>query len=106
MAIWSEIKDAVKDVSSLEVITFSGKVTGVIKDGENMINWDNMISLAKAEGEVQLIAATKIEFDRDTKIFIASGAPANLVETHNEAVENAMMVRQNITNLIAEKITG
>ena len=106
MTIWDQIKKTVADVGSLEVLTFTGDVKGVISNDGNMIDWTGMIQKAKAEGEVRLVAATKVEFDRDTRIFIATAADPNMVDAHNKAVESAMTVRQSITGLIIGKVKG
>lgn len=104
MSIMDKLKDAIKDMASLEVLTFTGNVSATITDG-NAIDWENMIEKAKTGGEVQLVAATKIEFDRDTKLFIASGVEAEILAAHEQAVANATTVRQSFLKMVTDKIS-
>lgn len=111
MSFWSNVKDAIKDIATLEVLTFTGEISASINqeaDGANssgdILNWDDMLSQAKASGNVQLVAATKISFDQDTRQFVATGAPQVLVDAHQAAVENATEVRKSMVDLLVEKV--
>ena len=106
MSFWTNIKESIKDISSLEVLTFTGKVSAVIKEGEggSLINWEELIELAKADGTVNLVGATKIEFDKDVRQFIATGVAQNLIDLHQATVESSQEARQGMINMVVEGV--
>lgn len=112
MSFWSNVKDAITDIATLEVLTFTGEISASIKaqDGQNgqvkgdILDWESLLTTAKAEGDVQLVAATKVSFDQDTRQFVATGAPQVLVDAHHSAVANATKVRQGMIDLLVEKV--
>ena len=106
MSFWDNVKDTVADITSLEVITFTGKVSAVVKDSEggSLINWEALIDLAKEGGEVQLVGATKVELDKDVRQFLDSTAPQKLIDLHLETVHSSMEARQAFISLISDKL--
>ena len=64
---------------------------------------------AIAQGNVTLIAATKIEIDADATNFITSTQPANfdaLMKVHNASVQSAIESRRAVVELIKSLASG
>jgi hypothetical protein len=95
----SSIKNAIVDLSSLEVITFRGTVTGMIKDD---LEWDKLMTKATTgSGQLKLALATVIDFDSDVRTFIADEAPPQwIIDAHNAAVKSGIDSRRAVLDLI------
>lgn len=99
MANLKPVKEAIADISELDVITFSGKIqASLMKD--NAFNWDALLPAAIAEDSViHIVAATKLKVDGDAIFFIAEDADGALVAAHRDAVAAAQNYRQGILEL-------
>lgn len=95
----ASIRDAIVDLSSLEVITFRGTVSGFIKDD---LEWDKLMTKATAaSGQLKVAMATVIDFDCDVKTFIADDTPPQwIVEAHNAAIKSGLESRRAVLELI------
>ena len=99
------LKNAVGDLTSLEVTTYTGDVKLVSQGGK--IQWDKILTQADAEVEVNLTLATKIEIDGDAIHFVSSTEiPKYVMDTHSEAVRNGSEFRTQIINFLAGKVAG
>ena len=96
--VLDSINTAVSDLTSLEVITLRGSVAGVVKEN---LNWDDLLTKATADnGVIKLSLATRIEFDGDTKTFIADELPPQwIIDAHNAAVLSSLAARKAIVDL-------
>ncbi len=100
-----KLKAGIKDLSELEVQTYSGTVEATIDQDskENIIDWEKLFASAKPGGSVVLAAATKIQADGDTYNFISSqNLPPAVMEAHQAALEAGNQVRENIIDLFAD----
>lgn len=95
----ASIKNAIVDLSSLEVITFRGNITGILKDD---LEWDKLMTKATAgSGQLKVALATVIDFDCDVKTFIADEAPPQwILDAHNAAVKSGIDSRRAVLDLI------
>ncbi|HEY8932159.1 MAG TPA: hypothetical protein VIM44_02470 [Rariglobus sp.] len=86
------------DLTSLEVITLRGSVSGVVQSD---LEWSALLAKATANnGVIKLSLATRIEFDGDTKTFIADDLPPQwIVDAHNAAVTSGLAARKAIVDL-------
>lgn len=101
--------DAVGDLTSLSVETYTGTITAEIRgaDGAAAINWDALIKEAQkdAGGTVSLKLASRFRFDGDATLFIAEGElPADLREAHDAAVAAGQAVRSDLMELLQDSI--
>lgn len=105
----NSLKDAIGDLSSLEVQTISGKIEGILTEdaagdkpssGGSVIEWKKAIEAAKTSADVQLVLATKINFDGDATQFIRQGEiPQYMLDAHAEALIAGKATRQELLNL-------
>lgn len=105
----SNLKDAVGDLSSLSVETYTGTIDAdiVAGDGEGIIDWTKLVTKAKAGagGNVHLKLASKFNFDGDATLFIAEGEmPADVREAHDSAVLAGQNVRADLMELLSDSI--
>ena len=100
-----KLDDAVTDLTSLHVQTFSGTLTAEIDRNQDFDTLRNAISNAAAEGsEVTLVAESMLKFDGDSYNFVAEEAPPNLMTVHDEAVRSGLDARQSIIELFKDAI--
>ena len=107
--IFDSLANAVGDLCSLSVETYTGRVSAAIKgvNGKDVIDWDNLITEAKkdAEGTVHLMLASKFNIDGDATLFVAEGEiPADLRLAHNSAVESGQTIRADLMDLLGDSI--
>ena len=95
----ASIKNAIVDLTSLEVITFRGNITGIVKDD---LEWDKLMTKATAgSGQLKVALATVIDFDSDVRTFIADEAPPQwILDAHNAAVKSGIDSRRAVLDLI------
>lgn len=111
MALKEAIKKlmaAVEDLSSLEVVSFSGTLTAEITSGSggNVINWDKLVKAAKPNGKVKLMMASKFECDGDARLFTTSdGVSGDIRTAHDQAVQAGRQIRKDILDLVGDLIT-
>jgi len=101
--------EAIKDLSSLEVVSFSGTLTAEIMAGTggNVINWDKLVKAAKPNGKVKLMVASKFECDGDAKLFTTSEAVSQDIRiAHDQAVQAGRQIRKDILDLVGDSINS
>lgn len=75
--------------------------------GGSIIDWKTAIASARTGVEVNLVMATKINFDGDATLFISSTEiPSYVMEAHSKAVEAGLKVRSDIASFAADSIKG
>ena len=94
MAVFRKLKDGIGDLSQLQVQTFTGDLTAFIDDGpefddvnepkKTLIKWQDLLKEAKNKGEVSLVAATKVNIDGDTELFISDTASSTILDAHKQ----------------------
>lgn len=107
--IIKSVGDAVGDLSSLTVETYTGSITADIKgaDGKGTIDFDKLITVAKddANGTVNLKLASKYLVDGDAVLFVADGEiPDDLRSAHDNAVTAGQQVRSDIMDLFSDTL--
>lgn len=99
------LANGVEDLTSLEVFTYTGEVNAVLNKEGDGIAWDELFSKSKAnEGTLQLVAATRVQFDGDTQNFQTSGNVARLTEmlqVHEQSVNNSRLARQSLVQFFS-----
>lgn len=102
-----KLDDAVTDLTSLHVQTFSGELKAEIDRNQEFDKLRDAISGAAAEdSNVTLVAESLLKFDGDSYNFVAEDAAPNLMEVHNEAVQSGLDARQSIIELFKDLIGG
>lgn len=105
----NNLKNAVGDLSSLTVETYTGSITADIQgaEGQGVIDWTKLVNKAKEEagGTVHLKLASKFNFDGDATLFIAEGEmPPDLRSAHDSAVLAGQEVRADLMELLSDSI--
>ncbi|MFM2483350.1 hypothetical protein [Celerinatantimonas sp. YJH-8] len=104
-AMAETLKTAVGDLASLEVMTYTGSISAVVKDGK--FQWDKLLPDGDTTADIHLLLATKIDIDGDATHFVASGEiPQFMLDTHAEAVRNGSEYRTQIINFLVGKVSG
>lgn len=92
-----QLKNVVVDLTTLEVVTLTGDISATLNTtGGSVIDWKKVMDNATAAGgkTVTLVAATKIDFDGDSTLYVTSQpVPAGLLDAHKAAVESGQKVR-------------
>lgn len=101
--IIESIRNTVTDLSSLEVMTFRGKVAGTV-DGD--YEWEDLMTQLKADkGKLTLALATVVDLDSDTRTFIADEAPPQwIIDVHTAAVTAGLEARRSILELVTNSV--
>lgn len=106
--ILTNLSNVAADLSSLEVMTFTGNVNEAL-DATGNFNWGTVISSAKTTGNIKLVACTRLEFDGDAKTFQSNEKLDrfdDLLKLHNDTVALGMQTRSAILNLIGDSVKG
>ena len=97
----TKIESTIKDLSSLEVLTFRGNITAHIDKDKGTISWDTLLEAAKTNGELKLALATQVSLDSDVSTFIADEEPPDwIVKAHQESVKAGLESRRAIVDLV------
>lgn len=112
--IAATINDAIGDLATLSVETYTGNIQNIVNNDKSAIKWESMLTdavVAMEGGEgsanVKLVLATHINIDGDAQNFIAEGAiPSYILETHASAVKNGSEFRSKIIGLALGKLTS
>jgi hypothetical protein len=108
-AAFEKLGDTVADLSSLEVLSFTGELKAVVNtaagDGD-LINWEKLITEAKKEsGKVELLIASKFNIDGDATLFTSkSEIDDSIRAAHSEAVTAGQQVRKDLMELFKSVI--
>lgn len=99
--------DSIKDLSNLEVTTYSGKLEQLVDPNTGQIRWDEF---KPTNGKLVLVAATLIRADLDMVNFRAEaldqGDLKALTDLHMAAVESAQNGRLALARMCAGLIPG
>lgn len=96
----------IEDLSTLEVLTYTGKLEHVIDPKTGEIDWT---ALRPTSGNVRLAAATRVSADYDTVNFRASEQDTltdDLLALHKAAVESAQNGRAALLGLFRGMLGG
>lgn len=100
-----QLKNAVGDLTSLEVQTYVGELDVIVKDQQGSTNFEEMLKKARASNQLSLQLVTKVNFDGDAIALVPSSAPADYVqEAHEAALELGNDVRQGLLMMFADVI--
>jgi hypothetical protein len=103
------VTNALKDASELTVLTFSGNVSATTSGSgaKGSMNWDKWVEdFTNLKGDLQLVAATNIQLDGDTYLFVSENAPEALYQAHLEATAAAQKYREGIIKAVGELVGG
>ncbi len=107
-----KLKNAVDDLSSLEVITITGslmtKKVGTGANQSTVIDWKSAITESKkTSGTVELVLATEIRADGDATMFIREKEiPQHMLDAHQKAVDSGLQVRSDIIDFATSSVKG
>ena len=98
--ITEKAENFINDITTLEVTTLTGDLsTKVVVDtgDKNKIDFQKILdSLAPADGSdstIDIVAATKIDFDSDVVQYVQRNANPELVKLHDNAIKNSQEAR-------------
>lgn len=97
------IGDGIKDLSQLNVRTFTGNITAPAAGQDSKTYMDT----AFASGELKVVALTRIMLDGDADQYIAEDATLrkDLLPAHSQAVAAGQASRQAAFNLFTSKLS-
>lgn len=102
-AALTELDNAVKDLTSLHVQTYSGEVNSSIIDGSQ--SYDDirkLVQTAASDSKITLVAETLAQFDGDSYNFIKQeldDIPKLALEVHKNAVKSGVDTRLGLLTL-------
>jgi hypothetical protein len=101
----SGIAAGIQDLSSLEVVTYKGKISikkEATEDPPKKFN--DIIKKAKSEGDFNIMACTYVAIDGDTQIFYDNEITEIERNAHHALVDIARQNRQAIVDLFKDVI--
>jgi len=104
-AALTQLDDAVKDLTSLHVQTFSGEVTSTIDGSQSYDDIRKLVQSAATEGKITLVAETLAQFDGDSYNFIKQeldNIPELALEVHKNAVQSGIDTRLGLLTLFKD----
>jgi len=104
---FSNIADTIGDLSSLDVVTFSGSVTLEKSDAPAAIptSFDTVIKGALANAEVKILASTQMKIDGDIVTYYDENIDDTQIKAHIEAVQAGKESRQATINFVKEVLS-
>jgi len=101
----NKIAEGIQDLSSLEVVTYNGKIT-IKKDASEdpPKTFSAIIKQAKSEGDFKITACTYVELDGDTQVFYDNDITAAERDAHHNLVDIARQNRQAVVDLFKDTI--
>lgn len=105
--VMEDFVDGVKDLTSLEVQSYTGTLEVALKGDESGLDWEKLLEKAKApNSKLKLALATKIDLDGDATQFQSSDPfPESLRVAHAEALRAGQQVRSDIATFFKDLIT-
>jgi len=101
----TQLDDAVKDLTSLHVQTYSGEVTSTIDGSQSYDDIRKVVQSAATEGKITLVAETLAQFDGDSYNFIKQeldDIPKLALEVHKNAVQSGVDTRLGLLTLFKD----
>lgn len=95
------------DFSSLDVQTYTGKISAISREENGKIQWSELSQGAFAEANVNLtvLLASSFKIDGDAELFIAeAGVTEQAQMAHDAAVKSGIALRSEILNFFKSKI--
>ena len=101
----SGIAAGIQDLSSLEVVTYKGKIS-IKKDatGDPPKKFDDIIKKAKSEGDFNIMACTYVAIDGDMQVFYDNDLTEIERNAHHALVDMARQNRQAVVDLFKDVI--
>jgi cell division protein FtsL len=100
----TKLGEALVDFSELEVVTFTGDVTAILKSDKKSIDWSKLMESATVDGsKVQLVAATQLKIDGDAYTFQTNAnlpRQDELLKIHAATVEASQRGRAAIVDML------
>ena len=98
-----KLKDAACDLTSLEVQVYTGDLDVAVTDQIGSTSFEDILKSVKTDGDLKLVAVTKISFDGDGFVLIPPGAmPDHVREAHDAALKAGQEVRAGLISLFSE----
>jgi triacylglycerol esterase/lipase EstA (alpha/beta hydrolase family) len=101
--VFDEIADGIKDLSSLEVTTYKGKIElkSVLTAGKKELKFDDILQqIASGNASIRLVASTKSEIDGDITAFLDQDATPTEVAAHTQLVDSANVKRSALIQVV------
>lgn len=98
------LNNAVTDLTSLHVQTFTGTVTADVEN-KSFADIRQLVKDAKTNGEVKLVAETLAQFDGDSYNFVKedlASVPPIALEVHQNAVKSGVETRMGLLTLFKD----
>lgn len=97
------IAKGVKDLSELNVMTYSGDITSNIANS----SLDDMLTSATASGTLKLVGATTMSIDGDVRQFISDNdtVKESLITAHFSAVQASQRSRKAVIDMFTSSIS-
>lgn len=106
-SVIADLNEAVKDLTSLHVQTFTGSIDFTV-DTTGKKDIEKALDEAKEKGTVKLVSETLMKFDGDSYNFISNDKdtviPPQALEIHKNAVDSGIKNRQALVELFKEVI--
>jgi len=111
----TRLKQMIKDITSLEVVTLSGDLTfaDLKVEPNKAVNFQKIMQELHGNPDiassVKLVAATKFEFDKDVLQFVKENMTREekeLFMIHVEAIQNAQLARRAIMESLLNVARG
>jgi len=108
MPWFDKIKDAIKDTTSLDVVTTNGSIQLTAADMAGGGGWEKIaekVSEKIKAANVNVVAYTHSQWDCDTFMFVKenlSEAEQNLVESHAAVVDASHATRRETVKLLKD----
>lgn len=99
------LDNAVKDLTSLHVQTFSGEITSTIDGSQSYDKIRQLVKKASTNGDITLVAETLAQFDGDSYNFIKQeldDIPKLALEVHKNAVQSGIDTRLGLLTLFKD----
>lgn len=100
---FSKLRDGLKDLSQLEVRTFTGDISAQIKGHTGKLDVGTIVDSEVKKGTVKLKLYTRLDADGDSDHFFDSG-PIDpvIVESHASAFEMGQEIRRSYLELFGD----
>ena len=107
-SLMNKIIDAIEDFSTITVNSYTGDLTGTVKDAENgKIDFKEMFADSDKEGsKIKLVMSSEYSLDGDANLYCDTSEtiPAEISAAHNEAIKTARAMKSDLVKLIFEAV--